>query len=283
MPNASVKIAAWLSLAVCAVVIGIAMAARLQHGGAPVRQHLALASIPESRVRHRAIRPAVPPPPPEITAPAAAPPLSLPVTRGLRPATTAPSLGSALDAALAKLAPAQVAFTAPTHMQLGRTREIRAVLSLNLSGDALKGLLPAAGRVEVDPLKVSDTMTASLYGEGFKIAPQNTETQIVSRANTTEWHWFVTPTATGSLTLFLDFTAHLSIGSQDAQRSIITREARIDVVVAWPMTAQGWFDLARKTVEDVGWLWTTLLLPAGLFVMRGWQRRRPPAPAAQLR
>ena len=66
--------------------------------------------------------------------------------------------------------------------------------------------------------------------------------------------------ATGSLTLFLDFTAHLSIGGQDAQRSIITREARIDVVVGWPTTAQGWFDLVRKTVEDVGWLWTTLLL-----------------------
>ena len=272
MPNAPVKTAAWLALAACVVVIGVALEISVQHGAAPLRPKLQFSSTgaPAALVLRRAIRPPGPP---------AAPP----VAGASRPATIAPSLGSALDAALAKLAPAQVAFTAPPRMALGRTQEIRAVLSLNLSGDALKALLPAAGRIEVDPLKVSDTMTASLYGEGFKIAPQSTETQIVSRANTTEWHWFVTPVAAGSLTLFLDFTAHLSIGGADAQRSIITREARIDVVVAWPTTAQGWFDLVRKTVEDVGWLWTTLLLPAGLFLLRAWQRRRPPAPSAQLR
>ena len=191
MPNAPVKTAAWLALAACVVVIGVALEISVQHGAAPLRPKLQFSSTgaPAALVLRRAIRPPGPP---------AAPP----VAGASRPATIAPSLGSALDAALAKLAPAQVAFTAPPRMALGRTQEIRAVLSLNLSGDALKALLPAAGRIEVDPLKVSDTMTASLYGEGFKIAPQSTETQIVSRANTTEWHWFVTPVATGSLTLF---------------------------------------------------------------------------------
>jgi hypothetical protein len=274
MANPSVKIAAWLSLAGCIVVIGVAVGTGLRHGAAPVRGQAELASVRPppvaAPVPHRAVRHAVRPPAP-LPAPAPAP--RAPAARALQPATTAPSLGSALDAALAKLAPAQVAFTAPPRMAVGHTQEIRSVLSLNLSGDALKALLPAGGRVEVDPLQVSDTMTASLYGEGFKIAPQNSQTQIVSRANTTEWHWFVTPTATGQQTLFLDFTAHLSVGGQDAQRSIITREARIDVVVGWPTTA----------IQDVGWLWTTLLLPAGLFTLRAWRRHHPAASAAQLR
>ena len=49
---------------------------------------------------------------------------------------------------------------------------------------------------------------------------------------------------------------------------------KIEVQVGWPETAQDWLDYGKKLFEGLNWLWATILVPIGAYVIHLWKKER---------
>jgi hypothetical protein len=170
-----------------------------------------------------------------------------------------------IDRALEALDAAKAAFNTPDHARAGTPISVEVVLSTHLSPEKLKSLVvQSGGQVTLADLKISDRMVATLSGgSAFDISPTTPTEQWISEKEPTRWAWIVTPKAVGEQFLILSFDAVISIDGKDDKRSITTLRRRIDVEVGWPETWGEWLELARKTAEDISYLWAAILLPIG--------------------
>jgi hypothetical protein len=189
------------------------------------------------------------------------------------PVPPPPPSEAPLDAALKKLLAGNVAFNNPEHMTVSRPRLVEAKLSTTLSPSELKSQLTEAGNKEVAGLDVGDRMSATLNGgAAFDISPSGPQVQWISEQQVTTWTWNVTPKTAGTQYLILSFDAVITLNGKDANRNIRTLTHTIQVDVGWPTTPSEWFDLSKKWFDNVNWLWASILLPIGLFLV-GWWRR----------
>jgi hypothetical protein len=170
-----------------------------------------------------------------------------------------------IDRALEALDTAKAAFNTPDHARAGTPVSVEVVLSTHLSPEKLKSLVvQSGGQVTLADLKISDRMVATLSGgSAFDISPTTPTEQWISEKEPTRWAWVVTPKAVGEQFLILSFDAVISIDGKDDKRSITTLRRRIDVEVGWPETWGEWLELAKKTAEDISYLWAAILLPIG--------------------
>jgi hypothetical protein len=181
---------------------------------------------------------------------------------------------SALDAALKKLVAGNIAFNNPERMTLGQSEIVQVKLSTTLSPDGLKAQLTEAGKKETDELEVGDRMSATLTGgDAFTIAPSGAQVQWVSRSQVTTWTWDVTPRLSGNQYLILAFDAVITLRGKDGTRNVSTLTHQIEVDVGWPETPSEWLDLSKKWFENISWLWASIVVPIGLFLI-GWWRKR---------
>ena len=185
-------------------------------------------------------------------------------------------VGDKVDPVLKELDAAKVAFNPPERARAGKSVFVEAVLSMRLSPDKLKSLVvESGGDVTVYDLKVSDRMVAALSGgSAFDVSPTTPAEQWISEKEPTRWAWVVTPKAVGEQFLVLSFDAVISIDGKDDKRSITTLRRQIDVEVGWPETWGEWLELARKTAEDISYLWAAILLPIGAGAWALFKRNR---------
>ena len=222
-----------------------------------------------------------PTPPPAADVAAPTPPSNASAVTPAAPAApqpAAPALAD-VDKALGQLVQGNVAFATPDHVKLAASAVVEAKLSVTKTPAALIAELTAGGQKQSTTLQVSDKMAAMLSGgDAFDVSPSGPQTQLVSEAQTTSWTWTVTPKLSGKQVLVLSFDALLTVDGQEGARTVNTLRKEIDVEVGWPQNFGEWFAYAKSLTEDVSWLWATILLPIGAFVIhrlrRGRRRKR---------
>ena len=256
-----------VSWAAVAVIVAVLLAVFV---GRPQRTHVrSLASGGASREEA-----AIPPPRPATAA--LAPDVAVRrLESHSEPAPAAPS--ETVDDVLGRLANGTVAFNTPDQMRLAHSQSIQASLGVKIPADTLVRSITANGTVTTATLKIGNRMQATLSGgSAFDITPAGPQPQFIGDRDVNTWEWTVTPSLEGAQELVLTFDALIDVDGVAGTHTIGTFRKAIKVVVGWPETPGEWADWFKNGVEYIGWFWTTLLLPAGLFV-RKWLRRPEPA------
>jgi hypothetical protein len=215
------------------------------------------ASIAGSRTGHSERRQS------ESTAPA-------PARTAPPPTRTAPapshSLFDAIDAAVATLQQASIAFNAPKTLELAQTEQIQLLLDLNQPPEALGLALTSEGARRSSQVGVAARMEARLTGEQFQITATTPEEQLISSKGPTEWRWDIRPKATGPQELHLTLTALFDVEGKPGRRHIRTFDETIEVEVTLVDQVSGFLE------KNWQWLWTAILVPVGFYF---WKRRNP--------
>lgn len=214
--------------------------------------------------------------------PGSSPPLpansSQPVPTGSSQSNPAPpetTIRDAVDDALKSLAFGHIAFSRPQHARVGKTDTVEAKLGLNITADKLAAEISAPGPIEQRDIRVGDRMQATLNGGGaFDVTPSGPQTRWVASNEPTSWTWAVTPKLTGTQVLILSVDALITIKGEKDFYNAETLRTPIEVDVAVPNNSEEWFAYFRKRVEDIGWFWTTLLVPLGAFCVPWWRKWR---------
>ncbi len=164
---------------------------------------------------------------------------------------------------------ANVAFNAPKTVRLNETKVIELVLSDDESVRALKRRLEAQDRHVGAQIRASAVMEATLTGTAFKIE-DITPTQQATTARVTRWKWEIEPTKTGRRLLHLTVTALVAVNGTDRRQAVRTFERILEVEsvpVSTPAKVAGWFG------DNWQWIFTTLLIPVGAWMIRRRPRR----------
>jgi hypothetical protein len=153
------------------------------------------------------------------------------------------------------------------------------------SDDAIHQLV-AENRVrqaDVASFPASPVLTAHLTGPGFHITPQTPNPQPVSRGAATTWSWAIEAIDAGAQILTLSYEAEVRVADQKIPKSFQTITRTITVTVASSGLIKQLAEdssSARTIAENVSWIWTTMIFPAGMFVygLLKWSRKRNAAP-----
>jgi Putative Ig domain len=174
-----------------------------------------------------------------------------------------PSPGESLvDRVLGQLRLGNIAFNAPSTMEVEEAQSVQLVLSLEQSIGELKSSIQALGEKEGARVSVSDRMQASLFGSAFGIVAVTSEEQAITSRGITSWQWEVVPRKEGSHRLYLSLTALFEVNGKDTKRSVKTFERIIEVEVT-PLRR------ARLFVSDNWqWLCATIVIPLGLWLSK---------------
>jgi hypothetical protein len=188
---------------------------------------------------------------------------------GKRPSAVEPSqkpeaivIGASVDALIAKMASANIAFNVPSPAKLDDATAVELRLNLRKSPSDLAGELLPTGTKETSRIKVSDTMTAHLTGDSFAITPNSPETQAISGMETTVWTWQIKPKTEGKQILVLTLDAIFYVNGSSTPRAIKTFSRTIEVQVTPAQRAK---DFAKDNWQ---WLWTAILIPIGAWLFK---------------
>lgn len=201
-----------------------------------------------------------------------APPLPSPTPT---PAPAARANIQQTDRTLNELESGNIAFTAPSSIQLEETGQVELLLSLSKTIQDLERELEQQETVVGAKIKVSDHMEANLSGAGFEIVPITPLRQAVSEKESTQWKWEVKAREPGRRRLHLSLNAVLSSGRV---RVLRTFDKDIEVTVTMRQRLGAFF-----TAHEFG-----STLTAGIIVIAlGWisaklferfvERKRKPA------
>ncbi len=182
------------------------------------------------------------------------------------------------DRALSELESGNIAFTAPSSIQLEETGQVELLLSLSKTIQDLERELEQQETVVGAKIKVSDHMEASLSGAGFEIVPITPLRQAVSEKESTQWKWEVKAREPGRRRLHLSLNAVLSGEPSGRVRVLRTFDKDIEVTVTMRQRLGAFF-----TAHEFG-----STLTAGIIVIAlGWisaklferfvERKRKPA------
>jgi hypothetical protein len=158
-----------------------------------------------------------------------------------------------------------LAFNAPTSLQLNESAEIALVVG-QASTQSLKKILPNNGVQQVArQVDLSSRMEAKLTGIDFHIQLETARVQTVGVLTTTQWRWQIEPTHTGQQQLHLTLNALLHSGGSTQAVTIRTFDRTIPITVT--------FDQRVASFFSTNWHWfiSTLLLPLAVYA---WRKRR---------
>lgn len=194
-------------------------------------------------------------------------------TRGIRASPDA--VPETVDSVLKSLLAGNVAFNVPSNMRLARTQTLEARLGVDVPLAQLTQEVAAEGEVRSAQLRVSPRMQATLSGgAAFDVSPSGPQVQFVSNEESNIWQWEVTPKLEGQQVLVLTFGVFIEVGGKEGVRTVNTLRQLVTVEVGWPQTARGWAEWLKRWVEYGGWLWTAVLLPVGVLILREWRKHR---------
>jgi len=189
--------------------------------------------------------------------------------------TTDTSL-KAFDNILDALKSANIGFNTPETIGLGKSETITLLLSFKQSTEDLISELVqrnVAGNTESAQIQTSHEVGARLTGtSGLKITAINSEEQILSENNTTEWSWEVEAIKPGSHKLHLTLTALIQVDGDEKRRTIRTFDRLIEVNVDFP------HQVASIVDNNKGWIISGILIPIAAWLIRSYWFRRKEQP-----
>jgi hypothetical protein len=153
------------------------------------------------------------------------------------------------------------------------------------SAGAIRQLIANNGvrQADVSSFPAAPVLTAHLTGPGFKITPQTPNPQPVGLGATTTWSWAIEAVDPGSQILTVSYEAEVQVAGQKIPKTFRTITRTITVSVAPRDFIKRLADdsSSAKTIADnVSWIWTTMIFPAGMFVygLLKWLRGRNASP-----
>ena len=168
-----------------------------------------------------------------------------------------------VDIALRKMELANIAYNAPTKINIEDNPKIQLILSLAEPIAKLKKLINEEGQKLGAQIKVSNIMLAHLSGPGFDITIITPEKQLISKIEKTEWKWEIHPKEEGKHRLYLTLSALLEVNGKSSQRAIKTFEKTIEVTVTNSQHVKNFIG------NNWQWLWATFLAPLAVWFGRG--------------
>ncbi|HEV2951214.1 MAG TPA: hypothetical protein VGZ51_03830, partial [Actinomycetota bacterium] len=174
-----------------------------------------------------------------------------------------------IDRILEELRFGNIAFNAPTELQVGETAVIELLISGGRPVGQLKGEIRELGERAGARIRISDLMEARLTGLGFRIQAISDERQPVGRSGVTRWSWEIEPVEAGSKDLHLTVSAIVNVRGTESTYTIQTFERTLAVDVAWSERVSGFVG------DNWQWLWTAILIPVAAWVVQRRRRARP--------
>jgi hypothetical protein len=165
-----------------------------------------------------------------------------------------------------------IAFNAPTSINLDETAHIQLLLGIKQTIEELKQDIKVeiekkhlSGDIEVARIKVAPRiMQAHLEGYSFDIKSITPDEQLISSEVKTEWLWEVIPKVAGKNILYLTLNAKLPIDGSSAYRTISTFKKEIRVEVTRLQQTKNFIK------DNWQWLWTAIFFPIGAWL---WSKR----------
>ena len=167
-----------------------------------------------------------------------------------------------LDSLLQAMPLGNIAFNAPTSLNIERVAQIQLLLDLTQSITELQEEIAEDGEKHGATIRISHRMEAKLEGPMFTIAPITKEIQAVSQLEPTEWKWEVHPTKSGNHNLHLTLSALLQIEGQETFRMLKTFDKTIQVRVTTIQKVESFI------MEHWKWLWAAVLMPVAGWIWR---------------
>jgi hypothetical protein len=176
-----------------------------------------------------------------------------------------------LDAQFARLKSASAALRAsPQTVRLGEDVDVVLRVSPLMSEAELLQRMQSPGSViEKGAARIAPRMTAHLSAAGAIITVVGSEERAVPGSEDTEWQWKVTPARDGTLPIHVTLSAPVMVQGKETSYQVRTFDATVIVTVA-PATR-----VASFVANNWQWLWTTIAVPAALWVFRSRARRGP--------
>jgi len=137
------------------------------------------------------------------------------------------------DQVLDKLVRQNMAFAAPTSMQLGARETVELAIGGGLTVEQLRALLRPSGQGGGNTIKATERMAARLIAPGFNVSPLTAEIQEVTGTDPTVWRWRIEPTSAGKQVIHLVIDALSSVGGKDAARSTVLDKTIFVEVDTW--------------------------------------------------
>lgn len=125
-----------------------------------------------------------------------------------------------LDKLLGEMELGNIAYNAPTNINIDDTPQIELLISFTDTVEQLKDSIIKEGEKRGVTIKVSNRVNAHLSGKMFDITPITPEEQATSKSQQTQWLWEIDPKEVGKYKLYLTITALVEIDGKTTNRAI---------------------------------------------------------------
>jgi hypothetical protein len=203
-----------------------------------------------------------------VVTPGSSDPVTLPSPAPPEPASDPFAL---LDAQFVRLKTASAALRArPETVRLGEMVDVVLLVSpLASEAELLQRLQSPGSVVEKGTARIAPRMTAHLVAAGAAIAVVGSEERAVPGSEDTEWQWKVTPAREGTLPIHVTLSAPVMVEGKEAAYQVRTFDATVTVTVTSAAR------VASFVANNWQWLWTTVAVPAALWIFRSRAKRGP--------
>ena len=161
-----------------------------------------------------------------------------------------------------------IVFDTPKKIGFEEPKVIELLLSPTKSIQELQSSLKSSEETESARIRISNRMEANLSGTGFRIEAIVPQEQAVSRGETTQWKWEVTPTKDGGQTLYLTLSTIINVSGKEVPLVVRTFEKTIEVDISTGQRISAFVD------GNWQWLWATILVPLSPFLWNWYQKKR---------
>lgn len=173
-----------------------------------------------------------------------------------------PQTSKTIDAELQKLGLGKVLFDTPHQMKVGVSERVSIRITKNITQDFLKGLSHSQ-EAEVENIRTSRFMAASLRGDDFKVEALSNEEQIIEDNDFTQWHWKVLPLKGGTRKLWVSITIQVKAENEQARKTLPILEKGINVKI------NPFYSTSTFVSQNWQWLIASAIIPiAGLILSK---------------
>ena len=147
-------------------------------------------------------------------------------------------------------------------MKVGIPERVGLRITKELTYDFFEDLIHTQG-VEVESIRVSQFMSASLRGDDFKIEALGNEEQIIEDNDYTQWDWKVLPLKGGNRKLWASITIQVKVENEQARKTLPILEKEISVKINPIYSTSTFF------VQYWQWIIASAIIPiAGLLLKK---------------
>jgi hypothetical protein len=157
---------------------------------------------------------------------------------------------------------ASMAFGVPENANIDDNIKAELLIDMTKSATELEKTLTIKERKIHDTIKVSHIIRANLVAPDFKVTNITPEEQALSSLEPTQWRWILEPTSAGTYDVNLIITAIVNIDDQSSLHTIKTYDKTLYIEITPKQRIKMWL------ANYWQWLFSTLLLPFGLWVYR---------------